>query len=100
MSFCPTCKAAHDKTETRAHVLAVARSMFEESGFDTTLRAIAAFAGCSTGAIFAHWSSKDELFVEAVGRPHLTDARGAELLAALQQAAPDVADELLKRWAA
>ena len=40
------------------------------------------------------------LFAEAMGRPHLTDARGAELLAHLKAVAPGAADELLNRWAA
>jgi AcrR family transcriptional regulator len=75
--------------------------MFEAHGYDgVTLRAVAAACGCSTGAIFAHWKSKDALFSDAAGRPHLTDARGAELLAVLLAVAPAEADALLGRWGA
>lgn len=101
MSFCPACQKAHDKTETRAHILAMAKRMFEVLGYDeVTLKAVAEGVGCSTGSIFFHWKSKDALFLEAIGRPHLTDARGAELLEALKLHAPEVADELLKGWSA
>lgn len=99
MSFCPDCRRAHSKVETRAHILSTASAMFGAGGYDgVTLRAVAAACGCSTGAIFAHWKSKDELFAEAVGRPHLTDARGAQLLAVLMAVAPVEADALLGRW--
>ena len=101
MSFCPDCKRAHSKVESRAHILATARSMFAACGYEAvTLRAVAGACGCSTGAIFAHWKSKDELFAEATGRPHLTDARGAELLEVLMAVAPARAGELLGRWGA
>lgn len=98
MSFCPECRRAHSKAATRAHILGAARAMFQAHGWEAvTLRAVAAACGCSTGAIFAHWKSKDALFAEAVGRPHLTDARGAELLAVLMAVAPVEADALLGR---
>jgi AcrR family transcriptional regulator len=101
MSFCPDCKRTHSKAKTRAHILDVASRLFHLNGYEGIgLREIAAESGCSTGAIFAHWKSKDELFVEAMGRPHLTDARGAQLLAALMEAAPATADVLLSQWAA
>jgi AcrR family transcriptional regulator len=101
MSFCPDCKRARSKVATRAHILATARSIFAAHGYEAvTLRTIAGACGCSTGAIFAHWKSKDALFAEATGRPHLTDARGAELLAALKAVAPAQADALLGRWGA
>lgn len=100
MSFCPSCQKAHDKVETRAHILSTAKAMFEQAGFDVGLRVIAAFAGCSLSAIYGHWKTKDALFLEAIGRPHLTDARGAKLLEALKLHAPEVADELLKGWVA
>lgn len=101
MSFCPACRRAHSKLETRAHILSTARAMFQTLGYDAvTLRAVAGTCGCSTGAIFAHWKNKDELFVEAIGRPHLTDARGAELLELLMAVAPEQVDEMLGRWGA
>lgn len=89
------------KVATRALMLSVATRLFAASGYDAvTMRGIARAAGRSTGSIFANWRDKDALFAEAMGRPHLTDERGASLLAELQALAPSKADELLKRWAA
>lgn len=89
------------KAETRARLLSVARELFIARGFEAVgVRDVASASGHSTGAIFSNWNGKEDLFAEAMGRPHLTDRRGAELLAALEKAAPALADDLLNRWAA
>lgn len=54
------------KIRTRAKVLAAARALFAERGYDAaTIRDIAREAGMSTGAVFANFQDKAELF-EAV----------------------------------
>ncbi|WP_374575373.1 TetR/AcrR family transcriptional regulator [Phenylobacterium sp.] len=53
------------KQQTRAKVLAAARRLFSEQGFDgATIRDIAAAAGMSTGAVFANFADKTDLFHE------------------------------------
>lgn len=53
------------KQQTRAKVLAAARSLFSEQGYEgATIRDIAAAAGMSTGAVFANFSDKSDLFRE------------------------------------
>lgn len=57
------------KAATRAKVLATARRLWAEPGSyeATTMRVIAKEAGMSTGAIFANWPGKEELWREAMG---------------------------------
>ena len=51
------------KQQTRAKVLAAARRLFSEQGYEgATIRDIAAAAGMSTGAVFANFSDKADLF--------------------------------------
>jgi len=51
------------KARTRGKVLQAARSLFMERGYDAaTIRDIAARAGLSTGAVFASFSDKADLF--------------------------------------
>lgn len=53
------------KQQTRAKVLAAARKLFSENGYEgATIRDIAAAAGMSTGAVFANFSDKSDLFRE------------------------------------
>lgn len=53
------------KQQTRAKVLAAARLLFSEQGYEgATIRDIAAAAGMSTGAVFANFSDKSDLFRE------------------------------------
>jgi AcrR family transcriptional regulator len=50
---------------TRAKLLAAASQLFTEQGFENTqLEEIAARAGYTRGAIYAHYASKEELFLE------------------------------------
>lgn len=51
------------RPETRARVIDAARRLFSERGFEpATVRDIAAAAGLSTGAVFAHFTDKNDLF--------------------------------------
>ena len=53
------------KQQTRAKVLAAARRLFSEQGYEgATIRDIAAAAGMSTGAVFANFTDKSDLFKE------------------------------------
>ena len=53
------------KQQTRAKVLAAARHLFSEAGYEgATIRDIAAEAGMSTGAVFANFTDKSDLFRE------------------------------------
>ena len=53
------------KQQTRIKVLAAARNLFSEEGYEgATIRDIAAAAGMSTGAVFANFSDKSDLFRE------------------------------------
>src|SRR5512138_1908166 len=53
------------KKQTRAKVLAAARRLFSEHGYEgATIRDIAAAAGMSTGAVFANFTDKSDLFFE------------------------------------
>ncbi len=50
---------------SRARILAAARALFRERGFDaTTLRAIAARAGMGASSIYRHVRSKEELLID------------------------------------
>lgn len=53
------------KQQTRLKVLAAARRLFAEQGYEgATIRDIAAAAGMSTGAVFANFTDKSDLFRE------------------------------------
>ncbi|HEX7884905.1 MAG TPA: helix-turn-helix domain-containing protein [Phenylobacterium sp.] len=53
------------KQQTRLKVLAAARRLFSEQGYEgATIRDIAAAAGMSTGAVFANFADKSDLFRE------------------------------------
>ncbi|MGA0606380.1 TetR/AcrR family transcriptional regulator [Phenylobacterium sp. VNQ135] len=53
------------KQQTRTKVLAAARKLFSEEGYEgATIRDIAAAAGMSTGAVFANFTDKSDLFRE------------------------------------
>lgn len=58
-------RRALPKQRTRERVLAAARSLFSERGYEgATIRDIAQAAGMSTGAVFASFADKSELFEE------------------------------------
>ena len=59
----PTSLRAQSKLNTRRRVLASARQLFMERGYEaSTIRDIASAAGLSTGAVFASFIDKTDLF--------------------------------------
>jgi AcrR family transcriptional regulator len=80
--------------DTRAEVLAAARSSFAERGFrGTTIRAVAASAGVDPALVHHYFGSKDDLFLAALEMP--VDPR--ELLAPVVAQGPAGAGERLLR---
>ena len=86
------------KQQTRAKVLAAARELFGAQGYEgATIRDIAAAAGMSTGAVFANFADKSELFREIMA----SDIEA--VLTAMTEAATrgrTVDDALLKAFSA
>lgn len=86
------------KARTRSKVLQAARSLFMERGYDAaTIRDIAARAGLSTGAVFASFSDKADLF-KAVLAEDL--GRQLDLLEAAQSVDLPVRETLLRLFRA
>ena len=86
------------KQQTRGKVLAAARELFSERGYEgATIRDIAAAAGMSTGAVFANFSDKSDLFRDII----LTDL--AQLAGEMRDSASrarNVEDALLRIFSA
>ena len=56
------------KQRTREKILASAKNLFTEKGYEgATIRDIASAAGMSTGAVFASFTDKSDLFNEIIG---------------------------------
>ncbi|WP_293678474.1 TetR/AcrR family transcriptional regulator [uncultured Phenylobacterium sp.] len=73
----PPTRRALAKQQTREKVLAAARRLFSEEGYEgATIRDIAAAAGMSTGAVFANFSDKSDLFREIMA-DDMESLRGA-----------------------
>ncbi|HYG26995.1 MAG TPA: TetR/AcrR family transcriptional regulator [Caulobacteraceae bacterium] len=84
---------ALSKQRTREKILAAARELFTERGYEgATVRDIAKAAGMSTGAVFASFADKAELFDEIIAQDY--QALADEMAAAVRDAAT-VDDALL-----
>jgi AcrR family transcriptional regulator len=82
------------KQQTRAKVLAAARRLFSEAGYEgATIRDIAAAAGMSTGAVFANFADKSDLFREIM---HTDMAALATAMRAAAQDGVDVEDAVVR----
>ncbi|WP_409516059.1 MULTISPECIES: TetR/AcrR family transcriptional regulator [unclassified Brevundimonas] len=96
MSAVPAQTAANDaapnrrqlaKAQTRAKVLDAGKSLFEEVGYErATIRAVARRIGMSTGAVFASFTDKAELYRAVYDHAPITPEQGLTLLAALSEA--------------
>lgn len=75
------------KVATRAKVLAAAQNLFFSVGFEAaTIRDIAEDAGLSTGAVFANFKDKADLYRTIFGHDPLTPEQGLRLARALREA--------------
>ena len=87
-------RRAAAKHQTRLKVLEAARQLFTEQGYEgATIREIATSAGMSTGAVFANFTDKADLF------RHIMVDDAAALLAAMRAAGEsgrDVEDALVR----
>jgi AcrR family transcriptional regulator len=55
------------KQRTRANVLAASEALFADPGYEaTTIKMIAAQAGCATGSVFTTFSSKEEILTAII----------------------------------
>ena len=86
------------KQQTRAKVLAAARRLFSEHGYEgATIRDIASAAGMSTGAVFANFTDKSDLFLEIMAQDMSALTESMREAAAKGRGVEDV---LLKMFAA
>lgn len=75
------------KAATAQKILQAARTLFEDVGFEAaTIRDIAAKAAMSTGAVFANYEDKVDLYRTIYGHPPITPEVGRMMLAALDAA--------------
>lgn len=81
METTPTNRRTASKIRTTEKVLEAARKLFARDGFKAaTIRAIAAEAGMSTGAVFANYKDKTDLYRAAHGHDPITPEQGVRLL--------------------
>src|SRR5277367_2737798 len=84
--------------ETQAKILDAAEEVFSEQGFEKAqLEEVAARAGYTRGAIYAHYSSKEDLFLALMQQRVLTKFSAIRQLI---EAEPDVSKSpgILKNW--
>jgi AcrR family transcriptional regulator len=66
----PRLTRAQQRRQTEDNILAAARGMFAELGYDrTTIRAVAKAAGVDAGLVMHYFGTKDELFSRAADLP-------------------------------
>jgi AcrR family transcriptional regulator len=84
--------------ETQAKILDAAQKLFSEQGFENTqLEEVAARAGYTRGAIYAHYASKEDLFLALMEQR--VYSRFTTLIAVLENE-PDLKNRpaIFKRW--
>jgi AcrR family transcriptional regulator len=92
----PPSRRAAAKAQTRGRLLDAARSLFMERGYEAaTIRDIVARAGLSTGAVFASFSDKSELFNAVLEEDLHKQLRITEAAVALDAPVKDGLMELL-----
>lgn len=83
---------------TKAKILDAAQSLFAERGFENTqLDEVAARAGCSRGGIYAHYASKEDLFLALI--EHRVSATFKAVCKRIREE-PDLNERrsIFKRW--
>lgn len=74
------------KEATRQAILEAAKIMFETDGYeDTTIRKLAAAAGFSTGAVFASFIDKAEVYQAIYEHPPITPEKARALMVAAEE---------------
>src|SRR5262245_59538205 len=74
-----------NKAATRTKVLDAAKILFEAGGYEAaTIRSIAAVAGMSTGAVFASFTDKADVYRAVYGHSPLSPEQGRQLVAVLR----------------
>ena len=84
--------------ETQAKILQAAEAIFSERGFEKAqLEEVAARAGYTRGAIYAHYASKEDLFLALMEHRVLTKFTA---IRQVMEAEPEVSNrvEIFKRW--
>ncbi|MBX3497058.1 MAG: TetR/AcrR family transcriptional regulator [Parvibaculum sp.] len=85
------------KVRTRAALLAAAQKVFSEGGYSgASLDRIAAEAGFTKGAVYAHFSSKEELFLELLTGTLALQVADLENILEAVRGAPDRIAEILE----
>lgn len=78
-------KRADAKAATRTKVLAAAKALFEAQGYEqATIRDIAREAGMSTGALFANWRGKAEVYAAVYGHAPIDPETARRMLGVLE----------------
>jgi AcrR family transcriptional regulator len=95
----PRLSRAETKEKTHRLLLEAALGAFMRFGYQgATLDRIAAEAGFTKGAIYAHFQNKEALFLELLGERLRDNVITLEALIALGQERPECLDEELGRW--
>lgn len=95
----PLPQPARSRDATRAKLIEATIELFHEGGYEATkVQQIARRAGLTTGAIYANFSSKEELLAEAIGQASLL-ALQSELSPAIEGLSSVEILELLAREA-
>lgn len=90
---------AESKDQTHLLLLEAAQSVFMRSGYQgATLDRIAAEAGFTKGAVYAHFSNKEALFIELLGRQLQDNIVQLNALMALAEEQPERLNEEIGRW--
>ncbi len=86
------------KARTREALLSAARQVFAAEGYSSaSLDQIAAEAGYTKGAVYAHFASKEDLFLELMSSGLMRQIEILEALLADARAAPDRLEPLLNQ---
>jgi AcrR family transcriptional regulator len=86
-------RRAAAKEKTRFKLIASARECFATHGYHkTTVRMIASGAELTTGALFAHWQNKEQIYVDVHGHVPISPEEGLELRRQLEAANQQLAE--------
>lgn len=84
--------------EVRNKILSESRILFLEKGFDkTSTNAIAKKVGIAEGTIFNYFSTKSEIFMEAIAEEFHANEQDVECITNVSQSAPTILYEYLEK---